>query len=79
MWRQDVSYQVLTAASTKTTAFWDIVPCGHVEFDKYFRSLYCLHHQGVIFRRQDVRVSWGGKDLNEHGRIHTAYLGHYKE
>jgi hypothetical protein len=40
-----VIYQVLTAASTKMTAFWDTAACGLVEVDRRFRSAYCLHHQ----------------------------------
>jgi hypothetical protein len=26
--------------------FWDVLPCSHVEVDRHFRGVYCLHHQG---------------------------------
>jgi hypothetical protein len=39
-------FQVLTAASMKTAAFWDIVPCSLVVVDRRFRGAYYLHHQG---------------------------------
>jgi hypothetical protein len=46
-------FQVLTAASMKFRIFWDVAPCSHVEVDRRFRSVYCLHHQSdessVIF------------------------------
>jgi hypothetical protein len=29
----DVKFQVLTAASMKKTAFWDIAPCSLIEVD----------------------------------------------
>jgi hypothetical protein len=38
--------QVLTAASIKVIAFWDIAQCSLVEIDLRFRGGYCLHHQG---------------------------------
>jgi hypothetical protein len=41
----DVRFQVLTAASVKMTADWDIVPCSPVEVDRRFRGAYCLHQQ----------------------------------
>jgi hypothetical protein len=37
----NVRFQVLTAASTKMTAFWDIAPCSLVEVDRRFRREYC--------------------------------------
>jgi hypothetical protein len=40
-----VTFQVLTAASMKMIAFWDIEPCSLVVVDGRFRSAYCLHHQ----------------------------------
>jgi hypothetical protein len=30
-----VTFQVLTAASMKMTAFWDIAPCRLIEVDKH--------------------------------------------
>jgi hypothetical protein len=41
-----VRFQVITAASMKMTAFWDIVPCSVVGVDRHFRGAYFLHHQG---------------------------------
>jgi hypothetical protein len=38
--------QVLTAASMKMTAFWDIVPPSPVEICLRFIDAYGLHHQG---------------------------------
>jgi hypothetical protein len=32
-----VRFQVLTAASTKMAAFWDIAPCSFVEVNRRFR------------------------------------------
>jgi hypothetical protein len=44
-----VRFQVLTAASTKIRAFWDIASCNLVRVDRRFRYTYCLHHQGDLF------------------------------
>jgi hypothetical protein len=33
-----MTFQVLTAASMKTTAFWDIAPCSLVEVARHQRS-----------------------------------------
>jgi hypothetical protein len=41
-----VRFQVLTAASMKIRAFWDMAPCSLVAVDRRFRGAYCLHHQG---------------------------------
>jgi hypothetical protein len=41
-----VRFQVLTAASMKMTAFWDIKPSCLVEIYRRFGRAYCLHHQG---------------------------------
>jgi hypothetical protein len=43
-----VRFQVLTAASMKIRAFWDVAPCSLVGVDRRFRGAYCLHHQGEI-------------------------------
>jgi hypothetical protein len=40
-----VRFHVLTVASVKMTAFWDIAPCSLVDVDRRFRGAYCLHHQ----------------------------------
>jgi hypothetical protein len=39
-------YKVLTAASMKMIAFWDMAPCSLVEVDGRFRGAYCLRHRG---------------------------------
>jgi hypothetical protein len=39
-----VRFQVLTAASMKVTAFWDIAPCSLVEVDRRFRRVYGFNH-----------------------------------
>jgi hypothetical protein len=41
-----VRFQVLTAATLMTTAFWDIAPCSFDDADRRFRATHCLHHQG---------------------------------
>jgi hypothetical protein len=41
-----VRFQVLTAASTKMTVFWDVALCSLAENDRRFRGAYCLHQQG---------------------------------
>jgi hypothetical protein len=41
-----VRFQVLTAASMKIGALWDIAPCSLVGVDRRFRGAYCLNHQG---------------------------------
>jgi hypothetical protein len=38
-------FQVLTATNMKMAVFWDVAPCGLVDFDRRFRSTYCLHHE----------------------------------
>jgi hypothetical protein len=40
-----VRYQVLTAASMKMTAFWDIAPCSLAEIYRCSSAAHCLHHQ----------------------------------
>jgi hypothetical protein len=30
----------------KMIGFWDMTLCSHVEVDRCFRGVYCLHHQG---------------------------------
>jgi hypothetical protein len=30
----------------KMTIMWDATSCGMAETDRYFRHVYCLHHQG---------------------------------
>jgi hypothetical protein len=37
-----VIFQVLTAVSMETTAFWDVAPCTLVQVD---RHVYCLHRR----------------------------------
>jgi hypothetical protein len=40
-------FPVLTAASVKMTAVWDIAPCNFVEVDGHFRGTYCLQGAGL--------------------------------
>jgi hypothetical protein len=40
-------FQVLTAASMKMAAAWDIAPSSVVAHYRHFGDAYCLHHQGV--------------------------------
>jgi hypothetical protein len=44
-----LGFQVLTVASTKMTAFWDIAPCSLVEVDRRFSVVYCGRHRGNGF------------------------------
>jgi hypothetical protein len=41
-----VRFQVLTAASMKITAFWDVAPCSLAEVYRRFLRAYCLNHHG---------------------------------
>jgi hypothetical protein len=43
-------FQVLTVASVKMTAYWDITMRNLKEVDWCFRGAYCLHHQGDLMR-----------------------------
>jgi hypothetical protein len=45
-WVLKYRFQVLTVASMKMTAFWDIVPCSLIEVYRSFGREYCFHHQG---------------------------------
>jgi hypothetical protein len=38
-----VRFQLSTAASTKTVAFWNVMPRSLV-VDRCYRGAYCLHH-----------------------------------
>jgi hypothetical protein len=44
-----VRFQVLTAASMKIGAFWDVAPCRLIGVDRRFGGVYCLHRQGDEF------------------------------
>jgi hypothetical protein len=44
-WLVSVRFQVLTIASMKIIAFWDMAPCNLVVVDWQFRGAYCRHHQ----------------------------------
>jgi hypothetical protein len=41
----DVRFQVPTAAIMKFRVLWDVAPCSHIEVDRRFRGVYCLHYQ----------------------------------
>jgi hypothetical protein len=41
-----LKFQVLTAASMKMAAFWDVAPCRLVQIVLRFRGPYCLYQQG---------------------------------
>jgi hypothetical protein len=41
-----VRFQVLTVASMKIGAFWDIAPCSFIGVDWHFRGVYCLQSKG---------------------------------
>jgi hypothetical protein len=41
-------FQILTAASMKVAAFWDVAPCSLVEADRHFRDSYFLYHRPVM-------------------------------
>jgi hypothetical protein len=52
-------FQVLTAASMKMAIFWAVAPCSLVEVYRRFRGACCLHHQGALMWRQQVRwIDW---------------------
>lgn len=39
---------ILTAVTTKSTAFWDVTPCSMVEVYWRFKEMCCLHPQGSL-------------------------------
>jgi hypothetical protein len=41
-------FQVLTAASMRIRAFWNLAPCSLVGVDRRFRDAYYFHHQGIV-------------------------------
>jgi hypothetical protein len=49
-----VRFQILTAASMKTTGFWDVASCSLLEVYIHVRGAFCLHH------RDDERPDDGG-------------------
>jgi hypothetical protein len=42
----NVRFQVLTEASTKSRVFWDVLPFSQIDVDRRFRGACYLHHQG---------------------------------
>jgi hypothetical protein len=46
-----MKFQVLTAASMKMAALWNVAPCSPMEVDRCFRGANCLHHQVDELRR----------------------------
>jgi hypothetical protein len=71
---KSVRIQILTAASLKLAAFWDIVPCSPVEVDGRFRGAYSItlkmnrartSETSVYFRRTTRRCIPEGCHLNE--------------
>jgi hypothetical protein len=45
---------VLTTASMKTAAFWNIAPCSLVKVHLRFRDPYCIHRQGDVALMTEV-------------------------
>jgi hypothetical protein len=45
-----VRFQVLTVASMKIRAFWDIAPFSLVGVDRHFRGVYCLRYRATPTR-----------------------------
>jgi WD40 repeat protein len=41
--------KILTAASLKMIAVWDIEHCSLVEVDGRFEGAYCLHHHAIVY------------------------------
>jgi hypothetical protein len=54
-----VRFHVLTAASKKTMAFWDIAPCRLIVVDRRFRGAYCLHHNLRLYFSSERKVCSG--------------------
>jgi hypothetical protein len=42
---KSLRFQVLMVMGMNMTVFWDMVPCSLIDVDRYFRGVYCLHHQ----------------------------------
>jgi hypothetical protein len=61
----DVKFEILTAAVTKSTIFWDIKPCSPLKVSRRFRGTCRLHLQGRrISRARNKRESrWQSKLL----------------
>jgi hypothetical protein len=38
--------------------FWDVVPCSHVEVDRGFSGMYCLHHRGDRSKRHCAVITY---------------------
>jgi hypothetical protein len=38
--------------------FWDVAPCSHVEVDRGFRGMYCLHHRGDRSKRHWAVITY---------------------
>jgi hypothetical protein len=73
-----VRFQVLTEASMKIIAFWDIVPCGLVAVDRRFRGAYCLHHQGGDGGDDNHRPDYeGSTHLRNVGLLQRDYMTLY--
>jgi hypothetical protein len=53
-------FLVLTAASMKMIAFWDVWPSSLVEVDRRFRVSYCLHHHHDENRKAVPQHTYGG-------------------
>jgi hypothetical protein len=49
-------FQVLTAASIKMTALWNVAPCSLVEVDWCFRGAYCLIALMEVVRTSETSV-----------------------
>jgi hypothetical protein len=63
-----VTFEVVTAASMKMTAFWDTAPYSVAEIDRRFRDAYCLHYQGstqVIAVMEAVGISETSVNFHE--------------
>jgi hypothetical protein len=56
----NVRFRVLTVASMKMIAFWDVVPSS-LEVGRRFRGVCCLHHQAIsCFLLPDDMENHGG-------------------
>jgi hypothetical protein len=63
-----VRFHVLTAASMKMAAFWDIVSCSLVEVDRHFWGADCLHHLALMM--ETVRTYETSVYILESCRLH---------
>jgi hypothetical protein len=64
----------------KFRVLWHTEPCSHVEVDRCFRGVYCLHHQDVLtmeaVRTRVTTRRYIPEDSTLHTRHHQNLSSH---